>query len=538
MDFVECAMGSRNKFDVIVVGAGFAGMYALHYLRSLGFSVRVFERGEDVGGTWYWNCYPGARCDVDSLEYSYQFSEELQQEWEWSEKYSPQAEILSYARHVAERFELRRDIQFSTQIDTMRFDEANTNWRVTTAAGESFEAKFCVMATGCLSKNNIPDFDGLENFTGPVLHTGSWPRDPIDFSGKRVGMVGTGSSAIQATPIIAEQALSLTIFQRTASFSIPARNAPLDKEVEAEVKAHYVEFRENNSQRYAALNNNPSPLSALEVSAVELEATYEGRWQNGGLPFLASFNDLGTNLDANRTAASFVHSKIKEIVRDPIVAQLLCPETVMGCKRLCVDTDYYQSFNRDNVTLVDVKTDPIEKITTVGLQTSHQHYEFDYLIMATGFDAMTGALLNIDIQGLNSQPLKDKWEDGPKNYLGMSINGFPNLFMITGPGSPSVLANMIVAIEQHVEWIGDCLNHLKENSLTRIEASSEAESDWIEVVNDIANKTLFPDGCNSWYTGANIPGKPRIFMPYLGYPSYVDKCEQVAQKGYIGFEIA
>ncbi|HIL62736.1 MAG TPA: NAD(P)/FAD-dependent oxidoreductase [Porticoccaceae bacterium] len=540
-------MSPIQKFDVVVVGAGFAGMYALHYLRKLGFAVRVLEIAKDVGGTWYWNRYPGARCDVASLEYSYQFSEELQQQWHWSEKYAAQAEILEYANHVADRFDLRRDIQFNTHVSAMHFSAANPSasnqggggvgWRITTDNGEIFQAQFCIMATGCLSSNNIPDFPGLDDYQGLLLHTGQWPHQEVDFAAKRVGMIGTGSSAIQIAPLIAAEADSLMIFQRTASYSIPAHNASMDADHEKTIKADYARFREQNSQRYAALNNNPNSVPALEVSAAERESNYQQRWEAGGLPFLASFSDLATSLEANKTAAEFVRNKIRGIVKDPIVAELLCPQTVMGCKRLCVDSDYYQTFNRDNVSLIDVNACPIERITSAGIKTANQEYEFDVLIMATGFDAMTGALLRIDIRGRDGLSLRKKWRDGPKNYLGLTVNGFPNFFTITGPGSPSVLANMIVAIEQHVEWIGDCLQHLRANSVSTIEASSKVEDHWVRLVNKIANKTLFPSGCNSWYTGANIPGKPRIFMPYLGYPSYVEKCEQVASTGYRGFEL-
>ena len=540
-------MSPIQEFDVVVVGAGFAGMYALHYLRKLGFAVRVLEIAKDVGGTWYWNRYPGARCDVASLEYSYQFSEELQQQWHWSEKYAAQAEILEYANHVADRFDLRRDIQFNTHVSAMHFSAANPSasnqggggvgWRITTDNGEIFQAQFCIMATGCLSSNNIPDFPGLDDYQGLLLHTGQWPHQEVDFAAKRVGMIGTGSSAIQIAPLIAAEADSLIIFQRTASYSIPAHNASMDADHEKTIKADYARFREQNSQRYAALNNNPNSVPALEVSAAERESNYQQRWEAGGLPFLASFSDLATSLEANKTAAEFVRNKIRGIVKDPIVAELLCPQTVMGCKRLCVDSDYYQTFNRDNVSLIDVNACPIERITSAGIKTANQEYEFDVLIMATGFDAMTGALLRIDIRGRDGLSLRKKWRDGPKNYLGLAVNGFPNFFTITGPGSPSVLANMIVAIEQHVEWIGDCLQHLRANSVSTIEASSKVEDHWVRLVNKIANKTLFPSGCNSWYTGANIPGKPRIFMPYLGYPSYVEKCEQVASTGYRGFEL-
>jgi cation diffusion facilitator CzcD-associated flavoprotein CzcO len=492
-----------QKFDVVVVGAGFAGMYALHKLRELGFTVKVVEAGDGVGGTWFWNRYPGARCDVHSLEYSYQFSEELQQEWSWSEKYAPQPEILDYANHVADRFDLRRDIQFSTRVISMVLQESS-RWILTTHSEEKLEAQFCIMATGCLSKFNIPKFEGLENYTGEVLHTGDWPKHEVDFEGKDVGIIGTGSSAIQAIPLIAEKAKSLTVFQRTASYSIPAHNSATDKEYEESIKTDYAEFRRSNSLRYAALNNNPNPVSALELESDERHAYYQSRWN----------------------------------VEDQAVAQLLCPQTVLGCKRLCVDTNYYRTFNRDNVKLVDIGEAGIDKISEQGVIAKGKEFSFDTLIFATGFDAMTGALLDIDIRGSNGLSLREKWQDGPKNYLGLTISGFPNLFTITGPGSPSVLANMIVAIEQHVEWIASCLSYLRDNSKQRIEAEVTAEESWIELVNGIAETTIYSSGCNSWYTGANIPGKPRIFMPYLGYPSYVEKCESVAEQGYSGFKIS
>ena len=531
-------MVAAKSFDVVVVGAGFAGLYALHKLRSMGFKVKVYEAGSGVGGTWYWNRYPGARCDVNSLEYSYQFSEELQQEWNWSERYSPQPEILAYANHVADRFDLHKDIQFDTKITQLHFNDDDDLWYGLTEQGEKFCARFCVMATGCLSKHNVPEFAGLENYAGELLHTGQWPREPISFKGKKVGIIGTGSSAIQAIPIIAEEATRLTVFQRTASFSIPAYNAPMDKEYERHVKAHYKEFREHNSQRYAALNNNPTHVSALEVTPEEREKIYEERWQDGGLPFIASFNDLGTNKEANATAVDFIHRKIKSIVDDPRIAEQLCPDTVMGCKRLCVDTDYYKTFNRDNVELVDLNHSPIESITQNGVKTTSDEYEFDALILATGFDAMTGALLAIDICGRSGKSLAEHWKNGPANFLGLTISGFPNMFMITGPGSPSVLANMIVGIEQHVEFIADLLSYMQEKEKLKVEANTHAEEHWVELVNSIADETLFPTGCNSWYTGANIPGKPRIFMPYLGYPSYVEKCNEIAANDYKGFDFS
>ncbi|MCH2324776.1 MAG: NAD(P)/FAD-dependent oxidoreductase [Pseudomonadales bacterium] len=529
-------MSRKKRLDVVVVGAGFAGMYALHKLRSRGLKVLVYEAGSGVGGTWYWNRYPGARCDVNSLEYSYQFSEELQQEWNWSERYSPQPEILAYANHVADRFDLIKDIQFDTKITKLNFNEDKRLWFGLTEQGEKFCAQFCIMATGCLSKHNIPNFEGIDNFQGELLHTGQWPHQPINFSGKKVGIIGTGSSAIQSIPIIAKDAAQLTVFQRTATFSIPAYNATMDRGYEQQIKSNYKEFRAHNSQRYAALNNNPSHLSAMEVSEEEREAIYEERWLEGGLPFLASFNDLGINEEANATAIDFIHRKIKSAVDDPDIAELLCPKTVIGCKRLCVDTNYYKTFNLENVVLKNLNRSPIQRITDKGLKTKDAEYEFDILILATGFDAMTGALLAIDIRGRSNKTLSEHWKDGPANYLGLSMNRFPNLFMITGPGSPSVLANMMVGIEQHVDFIADLLSFMQNKDKLQVEANADAEENWVRLVNRIADQTLFSKGCNSWYTGANIPGKPKIFMPYLGYPSYVEKCNEIAADGYRGFE--
>jgi cyclohexanone monooxygenase len=526
-----------EAFDAVVVGAGFAGMYMLHRLREKGLRVRVYEVGDDVGGTWYWNRYPGCRCDVPSLEYSYQFSEELQQEWHWTERYSPQPEILAYASHVADRFDLRRDIQFGTRVTGARFDEEAGNWLVETDRGDRVLARFCIMATGCLSSWNVPDFEGLADFEGPWFHTGRWPKEGVDFAGLRVGVIGTGSSGIQAIPIIAEQAAELVVFQRTPNFSIPARNAPLDPETEREVKAAYGEFRARARKMAGAMNTNPNYVSALSVGDEERRRVFEERWAEGGLQFMVSFVDLGTNEEANRTAADFVRGKIREIVRDPEVADRLAPDGVIGCKRICIDSDYFATFNRDDVTLVDVSEHPIERITKRGVRVAGREYEIDALVLATGFDAMTGALTRIDIRGRGGQKLTEKWAEGPKTYLGLAVAGFPNLFTITGPGSPSVLANMITAIEQHVEWIADCISWMDAHGHRTIEATPEAERDWVAHVNEVASRTLYPTGCNSWYLGSNVPGKPRVFMPYVGFPPYVERCEAVVAGGYEGFAL-
>jgi cation diffusion facilitator CzcD-associated flavoprotein CzcO len=526
-----------NDFDAIVVGAGFAGLYMLHRLRGLGLTVRVFEAGDGVGGTWYWNRYPGARCDVDSMEYSYQFSEELQQEWEWSERFSPQPEILEYLNHVADRFDLRRDIVFGTRVTAAAFDEAAGRWVIETDAGDVVSAAYYVMATGCLSSTNKPRIDGLETFAGETYHTGEWPHEGVDFTGTRVGVIGTGSSAIQSIPLIAAEADHVYVFQRTPNYSIPARNGPIDPEYVREIKSDYPSFRAENAQFGFGLRTHSRDVSALEVTPEEREREFEARWSQGGLPFLSAFNDIGMSEEANAYAREFLHRKIRGLVEDPETARLLSPDTTVGCKRLCVDSDYFATFNRANVTLVDVRSAPIERITATGLRTSDAEYAFDRLVLATGFDAMTGALLKVDIRGVGGQSLRDKWAEGPRTYLGLGTAGFPNFFTITGPGSPSVLSNMVPSIEQHVNWIADCIQYLRDQGLHRIEAQADAEEAWVAHVNEVASQTLYTT-CNSWYLGANVPGKPRVFMPYLGFPPYVEKCSEVAAKGYEGFALS
>jgi cation diffusion facilitator CzcD-associated flavoprotein CzcO len=526
-----------GRLDALIVGAGFAGLYMLHRLRSMGFSARVLERASGIGGTWFWNRYPGARCDVESLEYSYQFSDELQQDWQWSERYATQPEILRYIEHVADRFELRRDIQLDTRVVAAVYDDTAHRWHVDTQTGERFEARFCVMATGCLSSTNLPDFRGLDRFAGSWYHTGDWPHEGVDFSGQRVGVIGTGSSAIQSIPLIARQARHLHVFQRTPNFSVPAHNRPLDAGEQRRLKADYAGLRERAGRQPFGFDTGFSEVAALSISPQEREREYEARWARGGLAFLGAFGDLFFDAEANRTAAEFVRGKICALVSDPEVAALLAPEQVIGCKRLCVDTDYYATFNRPNVTLVDVSAAPIEEITATGVRTADAYYELDALVFATGFDAMTGSLLRIDIRGHGGLRLQDAWAEGPRTYLGLATAGFPNLFMITGPGSPSVLTNMLPSIEQHVNWIAGCILELDARGGAAIEVLPQAQEDWVAHVNDVAAATLL-QGCNSWYLGANVPGKPRIFMPLLGYPEYVAKCEEVVAKGYEGFAIA
>jgi cyclohexanone monooxygenase len=529
----------RREFDIVIVGAGFAGMYMLHRVRGLGLTVRLFEAGSGVGGTWYWNRYPGARCDVESMEYSYQFSDALQQEWSWSERYAAQPEILRYANHVADRFDLRREMQFDTRVVGAEFHEKDNRWSVRTHDASAVSARFLVMATGCLSSTNLPRIHGLESFEGEVYHTGRWPHHAVDFTGKRVGVIGTGSSAVQSIPLIAREARSLTVFQRTAAYSIPARNGPLDPQYEAQIKSDYAGFRRRNSRMPNAFGSNVprNETPALSVDEAKRARAFEARWQRGGLFFLGAFGDLIFNAEANQTAAGFVRSKIRDVVRDPGVAHLLEPRQVIGCKRLCLDSGYYETFNRPNVALVDISQAPIEAITPQGLRTGGREYALDCIVFATGFDAMTGALLAIDIRGRGALALRDKWNDGPRTYLGLGTAGFPNLFIISGPGSPSVLTNMLVSIEQHVNWIADCIGFMRAHGHARIEARVAAEDEWVAHVNSIADRTVYPQ-CNSWYLGSNVPGKPRVFMPLLGFPQYVEKCEAVAAQGYEGFALA
>ncbi len=527
------------NFDGVIVGAGISGMYMLYRLRELGLSARVIEMASNLGGTWYWNRYPGARCDTDTMEYSYSFCEELQQEWEWPERYPTQPEILRYLNHVADRFELRPDITFNTRVEAATFDESVGRWRVQTDDGAELTAQFLIMATGCLSSPNTPHIDGMDSFTGPIHHTGRWPHDGVDVASQRVGIIGTGSSAVQLIPVIAKQAARLVVFQRTAQYAVPARNRPVDPKLVAEIKADYAGFRARNRlQPSAQLSNVPSnDVSALAVDPAERQRVYEERWQFGGFPFFGSFNDIIVNQEANETAAEFVRTRIRAIVRDPQVAEMLCPTHTIACKRPVLDSGYFETFNRPSVQLVDIRSAPIEEITPSGLRTVNADYDLDCIIFATGFDAMTGTLLRMDIQGCDGLTLREKWSAGPRNYLGLTIPGFPNLFAITGPGSPSVLTNMVVAIEQHVEWITDCIDYMRAHGHRRIEATVAAENEWVEHVNSVAASTLYPT-CTSWYLGANIPGKPRVFMPLPGFPDYVERCETVAANGYEGFVLS
>ena len=529
-----------TAFNAIIIGAGFSGLYQLHALRDrLGLRARVLEAAEGVGGTWYWNRYPGARCDSESYYYSYSFSKALEQEWVWSERYPEQPEIMRYLNHVADRFDLRRDIQLGTRVTAARFDAANDRWHVTTAAGEDFTAQYLITAVGCLSTANIPNIPGRDSFAGLSVHTGHWPHDGVEFAGKRVGLIGTGSTGIQAAPVIAETAEHLYVFQRTANYSVPARNGPMAAADQASIKADYAAIRQKSRE---STNGHPFDFatdSALDVPPEERMARYEAAWARGGLRFRAAFKDILSNPAANETASDFIRAKIAQIVKDPAVAERLTPrDHPFATKRPPIDTQYFETFNRDNVTLVDVRADPIQAITPAGVQTAAEEYELDIIVFATGFDAMTGPLLALDITGEDGARLKDRWAAGPRTYLGLQTPGFPNLFTITGPGSPSVLTNMPTAIEQHVDWIVDCIAHMRSQGLHRIEPTAEAADTWVAHVNEAAAATLLPMASSSWYLGANVPGKPRVFMPYAGgFARYTALCDEVAAEGYRGFAL-
>jgi cation diffusion facilitator CzcD-associated flavoprotein CzcO len=530
----------HEPLDAMVIGAGFAGLYMLYRLREQGFSVHGFEQGSGVGGTWYWNRYPGARCDSESMYYSFSFLPDLEQEWPLEERYPGQPEILRYLEHVADRLDLRKDFTFNARVTATEYDEATGLWTLRTGQGHMATARYVVTAVGCLSAANRPELKGADSFQGCSLHTGRWPHEPVDFTGKRVAVVGTGASGIQAIPVIAGQARHLTVFQRTAQFTIPAENRPLDQQFVALWKQNYREWRRRGRGSAGGVPASRSTLSALEVPEETRRATYEAAWGAGGFTFtFGTFGDLIVDEEANKTAADFVRSKIDEIVHDPEVADMLKPMAFpFATKRLPLDTNYYETFNRPNVTLVDLRRTPLGEITPTGITTSGGHYELDMIVYATGFDALTGPLQSLGIRGREGRSLTQAWADGPRTYLGLAVPGFPNLFTITGPGSPSVLSNMPVAIEQHVEWIGDCLAYLREHGNDAVEATEQATASWTAHVQEVASLTLYPKAA-SWYMGANVPGKPRLFLPYIGgLDNYGRKCDEVAANGYEGFTLA
>ncbi|MES2710890.1 MAG: NAD(P)/FAD-dependent oxidoreductase [Pseudomonadota bacterium] len=532
-----------QTLDALIIGAGFSGMYQLHKLRDgLGLDALVLEAAEGVGGTWYWNRYPGARCDSESHSYCYAFSDDLIREWEFSERYPEQPEIMRYLNHVADRFDLRRSIQFNTRVTGARYDQDANLWHVTTSAGESFAATYLITAVGCLSTTNTPDMPGLASFKGRTVHTGEWPHEGLAFlNGKRVGQIGTGSTGIQAAPVIAEHAAHLTVFQRTPNYSVPARNAPLSEEFRRHVRENFDEIREimhSNTNGHAF---RITERSVFDVDEAEREAIYEAAWEKGGLQFRANFSDILTDLKANATAAEFVKRKIREIVKDPKTAALLSDiDHPYAAKRPPIDSFYFETFNRPNVALVDVRSNPIESITPDGIRLRDgTEHKLDIIVFATGFDAMTGPLLNLNIEGRDGITLREAWAAGPRSYLGLQVAGFPNLFTVTGPGSPSVLCNMPVAIEQHVDWITDCIAKLRADGIAKIEPKPEAVEDWAHQVNAAADETLLPQASSSWYLGANVPGKPRAFMPYAGgMARYRRICDDVAARGYEGFALS
>jgi cyclohexanone monooxygenase len=533
------------ELDAVVVGAGFAGIYSVYHLRALGFSVRALEMGDDVGGTWYWNRYPGARCDVPSLEYSYGFSRELQLEWEWTEIMPAQEEIEAYLHHVVERFDLARDIQLSTRVTAATFDEEQARWTVETDRGERFVARYLVMATGCLSAPVLPDdIPGRETFEGLVLQTSLWPREGVDLSGLRVGLIGTGSSGVQATPEIAKVAEHLYVFQRTAAYSFPAFRGMIDQDLVATFRENPDEFRRRQRESYAGVAGFGGALGTAVPPARNIrETSWEEQLEvidQQGFWGARAWADAQFDLEANEMSCELFREMIRRTVRDPDVAERLSPRGYpIGCKRFLFGADYYEAFNRDNVTCVDLRRGRITGITPTGVDTEQGHFELDVIVYATGFDAMTGALDRIDIRGRDGVPLRDAWSEGARALLGLQVHGFPNLFTITGPGSPSVLANMVVGIEHHVEWIGDVLVHLRDHGYATIEATLDAQDAWVDHVNEVAQGSMFvAPTCNSWYLGANIAGKPRVFLPYIGgLPRYIEKVDAVVANGYEGFEL-
>lgn len=525
-----------EPLDAVVVGAGFAGLYALHKLRTQGLSVRVLEGAPELGGTWYYNRYPGARCDVESVDYSYSFSDELQQEWNWTEKYATQAEILRYLNWVADKLDLRRDIAFNSRVVSAVLDESRMCWAVTTADGEVLTARFCLMATGALSAAITPNFPGLEEFAGEVYHTAHWPHDAVDFTGKQVAVIGTGSSGIQSIPIIAEQAAHLYVFQRSANFSVPAGNSPLSARDLDEIKATYAERRRLSWRSGGGSPHITAPRPTLEVDPQERRAAFEKRWQLGGVLYSKTFPDQMTDLAANEEARKFYEEKVRAVIDDPALADLLIPnDHPIGTKRICTDSNYFATFNRPNVSLVSVRATPIESVDAAGINTTEAHYDLDTIVLATGFDAMTGSLTQIDIVGRHGKILSHDWAHGPRTYLGLGVDGFPNLFVISGPGAPAVLANMVLHAEAHVNWIADAVAYLDDHGYVAMEPTRDAVDDWGAELARRADESLFTKAA-SWYMGANIAGKPRVFMLFVGgFAAYNDICAEVAEAGYKGF---
>lgn len=531
---------AQSEVDVVVVGAGFAGLYLMHRLRELGKSVRAFEAAADVGGTWYWNRYPGARCDIPTTDYTYSFDPELEAEWTWSEKYATQPEILAYLNHVADKYDLRRDIAFSTRVASATWDDTHRRWELTTEAGERVTCRYYVMATGCLSLPKDPDIEGAGNFAGEVYFTSRWPHEGVDFTGKRVAVIGTGSSGIQSIPLIAAEADQITVFQRTPNYSIPAHNGPASAMRLSAIAADREQYRkEGRMSRGGMPHYAPTEVMGTTASEEVARERFEWAWEAGELfGLLGIFADQAISLESNNRVAEMFRERLRELVDDPETAATLSPQDYpIGTKRPCLDTGYFQTYNRDNVRLVDLRKHPIKTITTTGVDLVDESLDFDAIVFATGFDAMTGALFAVDIVGHDGIKLEDKWANGPTTYLGLMTTGFPNLFTITGPGSPSVLSNMAVSIEQHVEWVTDCISHLDAEGFQTIEPTPVAEAGWTQHVADCADLTLMTR-VNSWYMGANVPGKPRVFYPYVGgVDSYRLACDEIVDKGYLGFRL-
>ena len=532
---------NTKEYDAIIVGAGFSGLYQLICLRDqLNLKCLVLETGDDVGGTWYWNRYPGARCDTESHAYSYYFSDDLLKEWTWTERYPGHAEIRKYMNFVADKFNLKKDISFKQKVTSAKFVDSTNSWEIITNNSNNYKSKFLIAAVGCLSNTNIPNIKGLNDFSGEYYHTGNWPQNGVNFENKKVGQIGTGSTGIQAVPVIAAEAQHLTVFQRTANYSIPARNKPLTDQFKKHVRENFNFYKELIKK---TPNGHPFEISERLVSDVtekEMNEIYEKAWEKGGLQFRATFNDLITNLEANKTASEFIKNKINQTVKNKKFAKILSDiDHPYAGKRPPIDSHYFEAYNRDNIDLVDLKADPIENINKNGIKTLKNHFDLDIIVFATGYDAMTGPLLNMNVTGKNNLTLKEVWEEGPQTYLGIQVPGFPNLFTVTGPGSPSVLTNMPMAIEQHVEWIRDCIQFMLQKNYNTIEASKKDSEKWGEEVNKVANRTLLPTVKHSWYLGANIPGKPQVFMPYAGgLPRYSEICDDIKKENYKGFILA
>ena len=536
--------GARPEcVDVVVVGAGFAGLYALYGLRERGLAARGFEAGGDVGGTWYWNRYPGARVDIESLQYCFHFSPEIREEWFWSERFASQPELLRYFDYVADRFDLRRDIEFDTRVVSAVFDDVTNLWTVGTDKGGTVKATYCIMGTGLLSAPYSPPFPGVGDFRGEWYHSSRWPHEEVDLSGKRVGVIGTGSTGIQIVQTIAPEVEHLTVFQRTANYTTPGINRPLSREEQRAFNSRHDEWLAEVHGMFSGQTSEfPAPTkSALEDSAEERWQWLDERWVRGGHPqtLLYAYNDLMANRESNDALCDFVRAKIRSIVKNPQTAELLCPkDQPMGAKRVPLEFGYFETFNRDNVTLVDVKSAPIERLTANGLRTGGAEYELDVIIFATGFDAITGAMLAIDIRREGGPALKELWADGPKNYLGLMVAGLPNLFVINGPGSAGIKANNVLGVEHGIEWAMNCLDHLVANGFDRIEALEQAQEEWIAHSNEVAEASLVSKA-GSWYTGANIPGKTQVYMPYFGgWDRYLKICEEAVADGYRWFHLS